>query len=223
MKKVIILLLTLVLFFGFVACVSDPAPAPEKTPKPGPTPKPTLPPPPPPQIIEHKTSDFGGSVPNWVDKTALQLEKDPEFDGYYVFIADSSGKDLDGVKIWATNYMVQDQISRMVSNRVQSKFVGAAAGDADMLETYMESVVKSVSQAEFSGVRTNDEFWVRKRYFDQQGNVDYEEYRYLFLITVPRKAIDDAIERSLDGTKPKTEEEVSAMDRVKDAWGEGLD
>ncbi|MBN2738480.1 MAG: hypothetical protein JXR70_15980 [Spirochaetales bacterium] len=223
MKKLIILFLALALFGAMVACVSEPPPAPVVTEKPEPTPEPTLPPPPPPQIIEHKTSDFGGNVPNWVDKTALQLEKDPEFNGYYVFIIDQSGKDLNGVKIWATNFVAQDQISRMISNRVQSKFVGAAAGDSDMLETYMESVVKSVSQAEFSGVRINDEFWIKKRYFDQEGNVDYEEYRYLFLITVPKKDINDAIERAFDGTKPKTEEEKSAMDRVKDAFGEGLD
>jgi len=112
----------------------------------------------------------------------------------------------------------------MVSSRVESKFVGAAAGDKDMLETYLEQVVKNVSKAEYSGLRVNDEFWVKKRYFTQEGAVEKEEFRYLFLITVPKKSIDDAIKGGFNkAPKPKTAEEKAAVDRVKDAFGEGMD
>jgi hypothetical protein len=176
-------------------------------------------PPPPPQIIEHKTSDFGGSIPDWVTMTALELEQAEQFKDHYVFIEDHpGGKDLQGLKLWAKNFSAASSIASMVSNRVKSKFVGAAAGDADMLETYMEQVVKSVSEAEFSGLRTNDDFWVRKRYFNQDGTIEKEEYRYLFLLTVPRKSINDAIAMAMDGVKPDSAEEVTAMDRVKESW-----
>lgn len=225
MKRIITLLSVLAIFMLALGCVSQPPVAAEPTPPPPePTAAPTPPPPPPPQIIEHKTSDFGGSVPEWVNMTAIELEEMEEYTDYYVFIEDNpGGKDLQGLKMWAKKFSAADSVAGMVSNRVQSKFVGAAAGDKDMLETYMEQVVKSVSEAEFSGLRTNDEFWVKKRYFDQDGNVEKEEYRYLFLITVPRKAIGDAVKRALDETVPETEEERTAMDRVKDSWGEGLD
>lgn len=223
MRRILFVLTVLVVVLGLVACVSGPEPAATQPPKPKDTPAPTAPPPPPPQIIEHKTSDFGGSVPEWVTKTALELEQDDEFSDYYVFIEDHpGGKDLQGLKIWAKNFSAASSIAAMVSNRVKSKFVGAAAGDANMLETYMEQVVKTVSEAEFSGMRINDEFWVKKRYFLDDGSVEKEEYRYLFLITVPRKAINDAIKRAFDEAVPETAEERSAMDRVKDAWGDDL-
>lgn len=219
MKKVILMTIVAALVAtAFMSCVSQPKKDDDKTAKP------TLAPPPPPQIIEHKTSDFGGNVPKWVEKTALEMEKDKEYEDYYVFIVDESGQNLDGLKTYSKNFVAADAVARMVSNRVESKFVGAAAGDKDMLETYMEQVVKNVSQAQFSGLRVNDEFWVKKRYFMQDGSVDKEEYRYLFLITVPRKSIDDAVRNGFDkAPKPKTEEEKAAVDRVKDAWGEGLE
>ncbi len=219
MKKMLVLaIMALLVGAFFMGCGSTP---PEN--KQGDTAKPTLPPPPPPQIIEHKTSDFGGNPPRWVEKTALEMEKDKEYEGYYVFIVDEAGQNLDGLKTYAKNFVAADTIARMVSTRVEAKFVGAAAGDKDMLETYMENVVKSVSKASFSGMRVNDEFWVKKRYFTQDGSVDREEYRYLFLITVPRKSIDDAIKNGFDAVKPVTKEETAAVDRVKEAWGEGLD
>lgn len=218
MKKMIVLaIMALLVGAFFVGCVSNP---PEKQ---GDTAKPTLPPPPPPQIIEHKLSDFGGQPPAWVSKTALELEKTKEYENFYVFIVDEPGQNLDGLKTYAKNFVAASEVARMVSTRVEAKFVGAAAGDKDMLETYMENVVKTVSKANFSGMRVNDEFWVKKRYFTQDGSVDKEEYRYLFLITVPRKAIDDAVKNGFDSNKPVTKEETAAVDRVKSAWGEGLD
>ncbi|MBN1412000.1 MAG: hypothetical protein JW969_14220 [Spirochaetales bacterium] len=218
MKKILGLAVVIVVGLIAMGCVSGPSntgPTPLKTPEP---------PPPTPRILEHKTSDFGGSVPDWVSKTPIQMEKEDEYSTFYVFIEDHpGGKDLEGLKLWAKNFDAKSTIADMVSQRVQSKFVGAAAGDKDMLETYMEQVVKSVSNAEFSGMRVNDEFWVLKQYFNGDGTVDREEYRYLFLITVPRKAINDAIARALNGVKPKTEEEKTAVDRVKEAFGEGMD
>lgn len=225
MKKRIFILLAIIAVFAItLGCVSKPEPA-AATPKPAEqvTPKPTPPPPPPPQIIEHKTSDFGGEIPDWLTKTALEMEEEEQFVDHYVFIEDHpGGQDLMGLKTWAKNFSAKEAVAAMVSNRVKSKFVGALAGDIDMVETYMEQVVKSVSEAEFSGLRVNEEFWVKKRYFDQDGNVEKEEYRYLFLITVPRKAINDAIKRAFDESAPETEEERSAIDRVKESWGDDL-
>jgi len=223
MKRILAILSVLLIVGLMVGCISGPKEKPVATAKPAATPAPTPPPPPPPQIIEHKNTDFGGNVPEWVTKTAMDLEAEKTYADYYVFVEDQSGKDLQGVQLWANKFVINDAIAGMVSNRVKSKFVGAAAGDADQLETYMEQVVKSVSEADFSGVRVIDKFWVKKRYFKQDGEVDYEEYRYLFLVTVPKKAINDAIKRAFEDTpKPETKEEKSAADRVSEAWGEGL-
>lgn len=221
MKKILSVLIVLVLLWAMFGCGGPKVV--EPTPKPEPTLKPTPPPPPPPQIIEHRNTDFGGGIPDWVDKTAIELEKLPEYEGYYVLIEDHTGKSREGVEMWAKKFSAMGALAALIQNKVRDKFVGAAAGDKDFIETYMEEVVKSVSEGEFAGFREQDKFWVRKRYFDSDGNVDYEEFRYLFLLTVPKKEIADAVKRAIDGTKPETEEEVSAKERVIEAWGDGFD
>ncbi len=169
-------------------------------------------------IVDHKTKDFGGNVPRWVTKTPLQLQKEDMYKDYYVLIEDQIGKDLDGIKIWATNFSVNANITRMVGNRVESRFAGAAVGDKDMLETYMENVVKSVSAATFSRVVIEDEFWIKKQ-SKKSGEI---EFRYLFLVTVPRTEIDAAIQRIFSDAekadKPKTEEEKVARERVREIF-----
>jgi hypothetical protein len=173
-------------------------------------------------IVDHKTKDFGGSVPRWVEKTPLQLQKEDMYKDYYVFIEDQIGKDLDGIKIWAQNFSINANIARMVTTRVQARFAGAAVGDKDMVETYFENVVKSMSEASFSRVVVEDEFWIKKQ-SKKSGEV---EYRYLFLATVPRDEIDRAIQRAFADaeadSKPKTEEEKVARERVKEAFDEGF-
>jgi hypothetical protein len=219
MKKIFYVLIILALLFTFLGCASTKAK--EKT-EPTTT-KPTPAPPPPPQIIEHKTSDFGGDVPDWVDMTSSELEALPKYEGFYVFVEDHSGQSREGIEMWAREFSAADALASFIKTKVQSKFVGAAAGDKDFIETYMEQVVKNMSQGEFSGFREEEKFWVRKRYFDQDGNVDHEEYRYLFLFTIPKKELSDAVKRAYDGTKPETEEEKSAKDRVLEAWGDSFE
>ena len=165
-------------------------------------------------IVDHKTMDFGGKVPQWITRTTSELENN-DYPDHYVFLVDQVGKDLQGIELWAKNFSAASDIARMVETRVEDKFVGAAAGDMDGLEGYMEQVVKSTSNARYSGVRTEDSFWIKKRYNEDET----EEYRYVFLITVPREQIDAAIQRAFDETeKPKTEEKQTAVNRVKDAF-----
>ena len=169
-------------------------------------------------IVDHKTKDFGGNVPRWVTKTPMQLQTEDMYKDYFIFIEDQLGKDLDGIKIWATNFSINSNITRMVANRVESRFAGAAVGDKDMVETYMENVVKSVSAATFSRVVIEDEFWIKKQ-SKKSGEV---EFRYLFLVTVPRAEIDEAIRRIFsdadNANKPKTEEEKVARERVREIF-----
>jgi hypothetical protein len=183
---------------------------------------------PPPQIeewvvIDHKTRDFGGNLPDWVTSSPLDLEAQSAFEGLYVFIIDQAGKDLQGLQLWARGFIAPSAVARMVSTRVEDKFTGAAAGDMDMLETYMEEVVVSVSEAEFPGLRTVDDFWVKKQ---NRNNPDQIEFRYLFLVTVPQESVNFAVQSSFDNAvsdnPPKTDEEQAAVNRVQESFEGGL-
>lgn len=138
----------------------------------------------------------------------------------YVFVTTTRGKSLDGVQAWAKNFNMAADISSVVSTRVQSTFAGAAAGDKDKLDGYMEQVVKTMSSATYSGARRKAEYWARIRETAPDGKVsDY--YEYYLMVTIPKDVLDAQIKKALaDGDtalKPKTEEEKVARDRVKKA------
>ena len=224
MKKILYFsLLVLISLSLFMGCLASPEPADEPAEQPAeqPTTQPTEPPPAAIEewvIVDHKTKDFGGNVPDWATMTAMDLEAQEKYKDYIVFIIDHVGGDLNGIELWARGFSAPSEVSRMVSTSVEDKFVGAAAGDMDMLETYMEEVVKTMSEAEFAGIRTEDSFWVKKQNATSPNQI---EYRYLFLITIPRTEVEAAIERAFgdaNAITPKTEEEQTARDRVKEAF-----
>jgi len=180
----------------------------------------------PPKTIEHKGTAFGSDVPNWVFEEQADIEGAKDYKGLYVFKFEQTGKDLEGVKAWTRSFTAATEVARMVSTRVMNKFVGAQVGDKDMVETYMEEVAKILAVAEYAGARQKADFWVYQQYYDDNGKATDKVYRYLLLYTVPREQIDAAIQRALDAqsgkSKPKTEEEQSARDRVKELFQEGM-
>jgi hypothetical protein len=182
----------------------------------------------PPKVIEHKLTALGGEVPAWVFDYANgeDMEKKKEFDGLYVFVFEQTGKDLEGVKAWTRSFAAATEVARMVSTRVMNKFAGAQVGDKDKVETYMEEVAAVLAVAEYAGARKKDDFWLYRQFYDDKGNPTDRVYTYYLLYTVPRAQIDAAIQRALDEqagkSKPKTEEEQAARDRVKELFGNGL-
>jgi len=165
-------------------------------------------------------------TPDWIFLEPAEIEKASEYKGLYVFKGVSTGKDINGLQLWVKNFVVSSDLARFVSVRVQDKFVGAAAGDIDKLETYMEDVVKSVSEAQYSGARIVKQYWWQIRKSQADGGIA-DVYEYYVLYTVDKAQIDAAIKRSLEENdkkvKPKSEDEQTARDRVKKVMeSEGL-
>jgi hypothetical protein len=172
--------------------------------------------PPEPQILTHQYAGLG-EVPSWVLMPVGKIEELPEFKGYYVFKESFSGRNLEGTKVQAQNFSIDDQIARMVSVRIQSKYAGALVGDSDNAEQYFEKVVKSIADGRVGGAKKYDEYWVERRYFKNDGSIDKDVYEYYLLVRVPESEIKAAIARAFAGNKPKSEEETRAQDLVKDA------
>jgi hypothetical protein len=165
-------------------------------------------------------------TPEWVFLEGSEIEKQGTYKDAYIFKFVQMGQDVDGLRLWVRGFSASSEIARMVSTRVQDTFVGAAAGDKDKLETYLEEVVKSVSAAQYSGAVKASEYWWQIQKATVDGNLS-QVYEYHLLFTVPRAQIDAAIKRALaeaDGkAKPKSEDEQTARDRVKAAMEGGLD
>lgn len=177
-----------------------------------------------PEIIDHKNQAFGGDIPDWLPADIGEIEAMDKFEGKYCFKFESpKSKNLEGAKMWTNNFTAQSEIARLISTRVKQKFGGAAVGDTDMLETYMENVVQTLAKAEISGFRKYGDYWTQRRFFDASGDPEGDYYNYWVLYVIDQKKVDELIGNALDGSdKPKTEEERTARARVKELFSDGL-
>jgi len=178
-----------------------------------------------PEIIDSSYQAWGKEIPDWVTMSRSALEQKDEYEDKYVFKIESpEGESKQGVQMYADNFQAQSELARLISTRVRDKFAGAAAGDMDQLETYMEQVVQVVSESQYSGYRKEDEAWVQRRYFESDGSVDREVYQYMMLYTIPQDVVDEKIEQALEnaGGEADSEEKTTAKDRVKEAFESGL-
>ncbi len=167
------------------------------------------------RIIEHKNSTLGGDVPDWTSQDVGELEQDERFEGKYVFRFEETGEDLAGVKTIADNMSAPSEVARLISTRVEQVFAGAQVGDQDMVETYFENVVKTVSETEINGLRKYGDFWVLKQYVNEDGSAGEKEYAYYTLYTIDESIVAELVDRAIEGLEAETEEELTARERVR--------
>ena len=179
-----------------------------------------------PDVLDHRNYRFGRDIPEWVVLDANELEQEAQYSDVYVFKFESPrSQSLQGAELWTRNFTAAADIAQTVRNRVQVKFAGAAVGDMDMVESYMEQVVLAFSDAQFSGYQRTADYWMQMRYYTPEGRVDEDAYSYYALYTIPRNTLDRMIRDALanaDRNQPASEEEQSARDRVKEAFENGL-
>ncbi|OHD14323.1 MAG: hypothetical protein A2Z96_04405 [Spirochaetes bacterium GWB1_48_6] len=181
----------------------------------------------PPKVLEHQNSAFGGDVPSWVTMEQSDVQAQDKYKDVYVFKFETVGAgSVDAAVLAGTNFDVLQPIAQQVSVRVQAKFAGAQVGDKAKVETYMENVVKSLTDAKFSGLKKESQFWVKLQNFTSEGKPDNQEFRVRFLYSIPKKTLDDQIAKQIDAIdaadQPKTEDERTARARVRESLSEGL-
>jgi hypothetical protein len=180
----------------------------------------------PPRVLQHKNTALGGDIPFWVTMEEVDIEAMDEYEGTYAFKFDSGpAENLKGAEYWVDNFDARNNIAAQIRTRVQQKFAGAAVGDMDMLETYMENVSKSLAEAEYSGLRRRGTFWVEQRSFKDDGSKDVDRFIYYVFFTIPQENLDQKVEEALagaDAEAPATEEERTARARVREAFSGGL-
>lgn len=200
------------------ACASAPEAEPERAPIPEPTTRR-------PEMLDHRNFKWGTPVPDWVTMEIDELEQMGQFQDYYVFRFESPrAQSLQGAELWTQQFTAQSAIAQEVENRVQTRFAGAAAGGLDLVETYMEQVVASISDTTVSGYRRARDYWVRMRYYEPDGAVDEDAYTYVVMYTIPRETLDRMVRDALDRNDGSVEsdEERTVRDRVKEAFERGL-
>ncbi|MDR2501074.1 MAG: hypothetical protein LBD37_08365 [Treponema sp.] len=175
-------------------------------------------------VVNHKGKDFGGVIPEWVTRYETEdihsVEALSQYAEKYIFIGRNVGKNLTALQQWTRNFSVAQEMSQMVSQRVDAKFKGAAVGSPETAYgSYYQNVVANVSKAEFSGARQTADYWILRRYKTD----NREEYTYYVLVEIDKKVMERQINEVLNGTPADpTPEQQTAIDLVKQSFYEGF-
>lgn len=225
-KKIVVALALAAVALTAIGCAGKPKPAPAPAPAPAAPARPA----PKYEVLDHKSMGLG-DIPEWVmvyiNEGVTGVEALSRYKDKFVFIGEDSGTNLNALRQWSTGFTVAQDLSRLVSTRVQAKFAGAAAGSPDdEYGRYFENVVKSASDATYSGARKETDFWILKRYFKEDGKtVDREVYDYYVLVSIDQATLKRQIDAVLNGVKPDrplSREQQTAVDRVKESFYEGF-
>ncbi|MGP1594429.1 MAG: hypothetical protein ACTTH8_04195 [Treponema sp.] len=172
-----------------------------------------------PEIVDHKNLKWGNPPPEWVTKERVEIEAMAQYKDLRIFKFESEkSKDLEGALLWMKNFTAMSDIAREIQTRVRDAAAAAAVGNKDGLESYMEQVVSSLSEATINGLKEEGNYWVLRRHFKADGEVEGDFYTVSVLYSIPRSIIEQLIQKAIDGVaKPKTEEEVKARNLVNQA------
>jgi hypothetical protein len=175
--------------------------------------------------------DYENDLPEWVARyaaTGLEgVETLPEFEGRYVFISRQAGTSLEPLKLWATGFSLERDFPRLVSARIQARFIlGGNGNPGDEYGRYFEAAVKNASDFTFEGPALEDRFWVKKRIFADDGLSPVgEAYEYLIMTSVDKETLRRQIDMLLTTTRanePSSREQAAASMRLRLNFYEGF-
>jgi hypothetical protein len=175
--------------------------------------------------------DSERDAPEWAiryfDAGLAGIETLPEYEDKYVFIGRQVGNRLEPLWLWAAGFSVERDFPRLVSARIQERFVTGGNGNpVDEYGRYFETVIKNASDASYEGVSRQGSFWVKKRIFDDDGITPVEEvYEYLIMTLIDKEPLRRQINMLLITArpdKPPSREQLAAAMRLRLNFFEGF-
>jgi hypothetical protein len=170
-------------------------------------------------------------MPEWalryVDTGVAGIEALPEYGDRYVFIGRQTGSSLEPLLLWAAGFSVERDFPRLVSARIQARFVAGGGGNpGEEYGRYFEAVVKNAADASFEGVSREGGCWVKKRILEGDGAGPAGElYEYFIMTSVDRETLQRQITMLLITTrpdKPLSREQSAASMRLRLDFYEGF-
>lgn len=178
-------------------------------------------------IIDHKLNSQGQDLPEWVSRYLNEgvrgIEAMPEFQDAYVFIDEAAGPNREALSQWLAGYRVVQDFRRLVSIRVQDRFIKGSSGFPDRVYgRYFEYVVRAVSDTSYPGARLVEDYWVLKRFLPQEdGTSEPDTYQVFILISIDRKTLEVKINSLLNQYKAQgkpNRTQLAAIERINETF-----
>jgi hypothetical protein len=175
--------------------------------------------------------DYENDMPEWVsryvDAGLAGIEALPEYENNYVFVSLQAGISLEPLLLWAAGFSVERDFPRLVSARIQERFIAEGNGNpGEAYGRYFEAVIKNASDTVFAEASRKGSFWIKKRIFEDDGiSPAGEIYEYLIMLSIDRESLQRQIDMLLITTrpdKPPSREQSAAAMRLRLNFYEGF-
>jgi len=173
--------------------------------------------------VDYQGAAIGSEIPAWVEAAVNSdldtIKKMPRFKDKEPIVDWGTGQNLDLVRSFVNNFNVAGGVSRRIITYVEAEFGGSQLGSKDNPENrnFVKEIVGSFSNAEFSGLAREMDYWVKLRIVDRGKGTQTEEYRYYVVYSIPEDILQRQIDIALGRVSAKNQEQQEIKKDVEAA------
>jgi hypothetical protein len=183
------------------------------------------------QLLDHKNFDVNDEIPFWadlyLDEGIAGIEGLPEYSENYLFVIERNGTNFRTLQQWSRAFSTARDLPFKVASRVEERLLGAASQfPDDEYGDFFEKAVEAAANAAYPGAAQQDDFWLQRRFFEEDGiTVRTEVYTFLILISIDKPSFEQQLRQILNETvvvsKP-AKGQAAAVSRIKENFFEGF-
>ena len=173
--------------------------------------------------VDYQGAAIGSDVPEWVEaavnRDEERLKRIPRFQGKIVFIDEGQGQNLDLLRSWVNNFNMQAGLSRRIRTYVEAEFGGKQLGSKDTPENqnFLSEMVTNISNAQFSGLAKEMDYWIKLRIVDRGKRTETEQYYYYVVYSMTEADYRYQIDRAMGRISAATREQQEIKNDVETA------
>ena len=158
-------------------------------------------------IIDYKNRERGESLPEWLDlwlNASIQdVEALPSFEGHYVFVGRNEGVHLAPLHMWLEGFSPELDFPRLAAARIERRFASEATHPDDEYGPFYEALIKTASDALWTGAMSLNDFWIRRRYTpNEEDRQELETWEFLILLTIDKELFASQLDNVINMVNP---------------------
>jgi hypothetical protein len=176
-------------------------------------------------ITDYQGKNAGEEIPRWLslylEGGAKAVERLPEFYNRYIFVAANRGNSSEALNQWARGFSGVRDVPRMIALRAEARMTGDTLYPDDEYGEYFERFIKAIADSIFPGISINSVFWIRRRYYAEDGTVSRETFEFFVLISMTRSLLQReilGIMEKIQTSVPPTREQSGAIHNLKNTF-----
>ena len=178
-------------------------------------------------IIDYKNKSVGEAVPEWVNlylnSGLREVEALRTYQGSYVFVHRNEGNNFNALRLWQDNFSVELDFPRLAAARIEARFSASISYPDEEYGAFYEALIRATSDASWTGAKTEDDFWIRKRYPAIETEGEQENWEFLILITMEKSRFSSQLGKifeNINPVPPPDKNQIAAINQVKERFYE---